>query len=483
MPAHHGRKQQFDDLASLKHWVAVGRVPGSFYDALEGMAGDMAERGMAHWHPHFGKFADQSLDMCMFLREGVYKRPVIDASGQGAVLESILNADEITLIHAISGDNTLERVNQLYEFANMILGLKMRRFGVGSEEARHHKPHFSVMLTKGYGDRNDQDFSKTRADNNNPNNVTIFTFASLLRASGVNRLFFTEPHSFDAMRTMINAMGAENVCFPTLSGQFTDDIMTSEALRRDYADMMDAKAFTVGAPDGGGKWRDTGEEQASLIRGFNQLMDLFDRPHDHDVLKNWQDDQFMRQHFILFDKVRDSKGKIETQLVHGDVRDKMVILVDDVSASGGTIIEAAEIAYKKGAAAVVVCLAHPGFVRYKNKKDGFTNALDRMMAMTRPGSDLPLITHMFVGGTVPSFYHRLPQWVGNGRRERVTIVDVHDVTLKALVNLNASLKGHALPYILPQIMPHGFRKTFTAGSDPSTRREGPAPRVASNHPG
>lgn len=472
------RIQKFDDVSHVKHWVAVGRVPGPFFSAIEEMVTSGTNPGMQFWHPHFGQFSDHSLDLRLFLRKGIFKRPIISPDMHKDVLDSILNADEVTLVHAISGNNTLERISQLQEFAYLLLYKKMKKHNVQEAEARHLPPHLNVILTKGYGDRNDIDFSDLQADNFNPNAISIRSFVYGMKSFGLKRLFFTEPHSFEAMRHMIDIMGEDNVCFPTLSDQFTNHVVNCEALQRDYGAQIAALDIAVGAPDGGGKWRDTKQAQASLLRGFNQLMAIHDGQQcDMDLLNNWQTDPFMQDHFLLFDKKRMGDGRNITKLIHGNVKGKLVVLVDDVSASGGTIIDAARICYEHGAVGVVAALAHPGFVRYENEKEGFTNALERMMSLKRPDGSAPLITRLMVGGTVPSFYHRLPQWVTNGGRERVQIVDVHDTTVTALANLNAHIQGKPAPEILGQIMPAGYDLTFSRRPSPSDRK------LMTAHPG
>ena len=465
--------QEFSDLSNIQHFVAIGRVPGPIYSAVQDFMKIDRARGMAVWHPHFGKFEDQSLDLRMFLKESVHGRPIIKSDQHAAALNAIMNARDITLLHAISGDNTLERIAQLQEFAHMLLHQKMTHYEARCEEDVLDKPPFlNVILTKGYGDRNDIDFSELKAENNNPNTVSIRAFARQLKMSGVKRLFFTEPHSFQAMQHMADVFGSENVCFPTLSRQFTDYILSSDILYAEAPEALKNRAIAGGAPDGGGKWLDTGEIQASLIRTFSQIMALHGLPQDDiQKLNNWRSDPFMQEHFLLFDKVREDSGHTTTQLIHGNVSGKIVVLVDDVSVTGRTMAEAARLAYENGAVAVAVCLAHSGFIRYQEQaatQKGFNNALDHVMDIKRPdGSGKPLITQLFVGGTVPSFYHHLPQWVKDkDKLGRIQIVDVDNVAMTALGNLHDVTMERPAQEYLDQITIPGEDKQFTIAQQP-----------------
>lgn len=57
----------------------------------------------------------------------------------------------------------------------------------------------------------------------------------------------------------------------------------------------------------------------------------------------------------------DIKHKSEAVELFGDVKDKMVILVDDVCTSGGTLINAAQLCINKGASKVISAITHHDF--------------------------------------------------------------------------------------------------------------------------
>jgi len=65
---------------------------------------------------------------------------------------------------------------------------------------------------------------------------------------------------------------------------------------------------------------------------------------------------------IILDKVRKSANVAEhLEIVDGDVNGKTCILVDDIIDTGGTIVSAAKLLYKKGAKSVLVCATHGVF--------------------------------------------------------------------------------------------------------------------------
>ena len=75
----------------------------------------------------------------------------------------------------------------------------------------------------------------------------------------------------------------------------------------------------------------------------------------------------------VMDKKRISVGKgvdstVTSKLIYGDVRDKRVILVDDMISSGSTLIETVREIIDNGAAEVIICAIHPVLVKDYYKK-------------------------------------------------------------------------------------------------------------------
>ncbi|EAI2315275.1 ribose-phosphate pyrophosphokinase [Campylobacter lari] len=61
---------------------------------------------------------------------------------------------------------------------------------------------------------------------------------------------------------------------------------------------------------------------------------------------------------VIIDKRREKANESEVMNVIGDVKDKEVILVDDIIDTAGTIVKAAEVFKSKGAKSVIACCTH-----------------------------------------------------------------------------------------------------------------------------
>ncbi|TXE88583.1 ribose-phosphate pyrophosphokinase [Campylobacter volucris] len=62
---------------------------------------------------------------------------------------------------------------------------------------------------------------------------------------------------------------------------------------------------------------------------------------------------------VIVDKRREKANESEVMNVIGDVKDREVILVDDIIDTAGTIVKAAEVFKNKGAKSVIACCTHP----------------------------------------------------------------------------------------------------------------------------
>ncbi|EAI9065310.1 ribose-phosphate pyrophosphokinase [Campylobacter lari] len=62
---------------------------------------------------------------------------------------------------------------------------------------------------------------------------------------------------------------------------------------------------------------------------------------------------------VIVDKRREKANESEVMNVIGEVKDKEVILVDDIIDTAGTIVKAAEVFKSKGAKSVIACCTHP----------------------------------------------------------------------------------------------------------------------------
>lgn len=64
---------------------------------------------------------------------------------------------------------------------------------------------------------------------------------------------------------------------------------------------------------------------------------------------------------VGIDKIRTGPNESEISHVYGDVRDKNVVIIDDIVDTGGTVLHAAESFLKKGANKVYLAIVHPVF--------------------------------------------------------------------------------------------------------------------------
>lgn len=62
---------------------------------------------------------------------------------------------------------------------------------------------------------------------------------------------------------------------------------------------------------------------------------------------------------VICDKHRKKANQIATMNIIGDVRDKNVVLIDDIIDTGGTLVEAARVMKSEGARSVRACITHP----------------------------------------------------------------------------------------------------------------------------
>ncbi|MBK1964183.1 ribose-phosphate pyrophosphokinase [Campylobacter sp. TTU-622] len=62
---------------------------------------------------------------------------------------------------------------------------------------------------------------------------------------------------------------------------------------------------------------------------------------------------------VIVDKRRERANESEVMNIIGDVKDKEVILVDDIIDTAGTIVKAAEVLKDRGARSVMACCTHP----------------------------------------------------------------------------------------------------------------------------
>lgn len=117
------------------------------------------------------------------------------------------------------------------------------------------------------------------------------------------------------------------------------DHISGFGIFQEFLDGAASDHYTICSPDAGGVKR------AGKI--YNKFVEKRHRPGmDCDI------------NFALMSKRRDKPNSIESMELIGDVKDRTVILVDDMTDTAGTLLKAAEILKQKGAKAVWAMVTH-----------------------------------------------------------------------------------------------------------------------------
>lgn len=144
--------------------------------------------------------------------------------------------------------------------------------------------------------------------------------ADLLAASGIERLITVDLHASQIQ-------GFFDIPVDHIAGY---------RIFLDYLRKLPKGSYTICSPDAGGVKR------ASAM--YNKFLQY--RQTDCDIT------------FAMMSKRRDKPNSIESMELIGDVKDRNVILVDDMTDTAGTLIKAAEILKEKGASGVSAIITH-----------------------------------------------------------------------------------------------------------------------------
>lgn len=88
----------------------------------------------------------------------------------------------------------------------------------------------------------------------------------------------------------------------------------------------------------------------------------------------------LKTEMVICHKHRNAEGVIDEMILIGDVKDKDVIIVDDIVDSGGTLIECANLLIEKGAKSVRACIIHP--VLSGKAKENIQNSVIKEVIVT-----------------------------------------------------------------------------------------------------
>ncbi len=104
----------------------------------------------------------------------------------------------------------------------------------------------------------------------------------------------------------------------------------------------------------------------------------------------------------IIDKRRITGVKVKVMIIIGDVRDKTVLLADDIVSTGGTMAENAEALIKEGAKSIIACATH-GVFSPKAKDILDNSAIERIYVTDSVESIFPLSKKILYENSVAPF--------------------------------------------------------------------------------
>ena len=152
--------------------------------------------------------------------------------------------------------------------------------------------------------------------------ITAKLVAGLYQTAGINRIISIDLHTHQIQGFF--SCPVLNIETATLFGSYFEKLFKSQGIK-------DSDVVVV-TPDHGSSLR--ARDLGSMFDGAS---------------------------IALLDKRRPAPNKSEVTAVIGDVKDKTCLIVDDIIDTGGTINNAVDALFKKGAKDVYVCATHPIF--------------------------------------------------------------------------------------------------------------------------
>lgn len=159
-----------------------------------------------------------------------------------------------------------------------------------------------------------------------------------LKARCADRVLTFTPHSEDTIKHWQKAFGKGNYHPLPATDLFIDNIKLS------YTDIKDV---VIGAPDGADKPNDQGQARARQLASALMGEDAAE------------------SHLFKIKKTHpnpENPSETKSEFVSGDVKGKDCIVVDDMSDSGGTLINAAKCLREQGARSVSIYITHGIFI-------------------------------------------------------------------------------------------------------------------------
>ena len=387
--------------------IALGRVSHEIGAAVRALADDGIIPGAKVWVPELSQFRDGGAKADLFTSKPHYQIPPVEIEDQQAFVDD-LKGSHVVFVHSISGPKLSARKDHLEHFLRTV-----RRWTQDDVK-------FTVVLTKGYGDREDRDqvVKKNGVEYPKFNSQACRDFAEDIKfwGAGKVRLVLVEPHSFYAMQIFEDVLGAENVIFPSAAPLF------GKLYRGEDVLFM--------SPDGGKALGTNLLHEASLVRaGMAQLVKEGAIPTHAALLR------YLKSDIPLLDKVRHGDGEVSTQLISGReyVRDRKIVLIDDISGSGVTLEQGALALLNAGAKEVEACITHGEFQTYRpDERHKFAETINALQfILSGQFNDRAAIQKVRVAGTAPRLWGRFaqPSYLPEDDRDRVEIIELGETLI------------------------------------------------------
>lgn len=158
--------------------------------------------------------------------------------------------------------------------------------------------------------------------------ISASDVAMMLETAGVDRVVALELHC-----GQIQGFFRDIPCDNIYTSCLLADYMVQDQSRREQAGLSN---LVVVSPDAGG---------VSRAKSFKQMLSIAG----------------IESEFAIIVKERDIHGQLNNMNLVGDVKDKDIVIVDDICDTGGTLLKAIEELKLYGANKIYVCITHPVF--------------------------------------------------------------------------------------------------------------------------
>lgn len=165
-----------------------------------------------------------------------------------------------------------------------------------------------------------------------------------------------------------------------------------------------------------------------LLNTLKELpIDVVVAPDIGSVKRDNEYARVMNKHLAIIDKRREGPEEVEVQTFIGDVKKKNVLIVDDLTESASTLLEAAKECRKRGAKTVYAAVTHGCF-----SEAGIRNLVEVFCTMKTP-----YIDKLFYSNTVQA-NHVLSETMLTelGKRGQTCEVDVSALFARAIRNIH-----------------------------------------------